>query len=155
MTLDDRSNHKWLCVEALIHKLGDLSQGLSCHWFFYVSSQERGTINQQKPSAGEMERTVWRTLEGWLRIGATNTSRPVGHWESQLLAYANDIDIVGRSQSFVRYAYLALEREAAKVGLKINEQKKKYMIAARNDRTIRDVGQLATNILKTSKNLSN
>jgi adenylate kinase len=23
----------------------------------YVSSQERGTINQQKPSAGEMERT--------------------------------------------------------------------------------------------------
>jgi hypothetical protein len=34
-----------------------------------------------------------------------------------------------------------LEREAAKVGLKINEQKTKYMIAARNDRTIRDVGQ--------------
>jgi hypothetical protein len=34
-----------------------------------------------------------------------------------------------------------LEREAAKVGLKINEQKTKYMIAARNDRTIRDVGR--------------
>jgi hypothetical protein len=34
-----------------------------------------------------------------------------------------------------------LEREAAKVGLKINEQKTKYLIAARNDRTIRDVGQ--------------
>jgi hypothetical protein len=33
-----------------------------------------------------------------------------------------------------------LERETAKVGLKINEQKTKYMIAARNDRTIRDVG---------------
>jgi hypothetical protein len=51
------------------------------------------------------------------------------------------IDIVGRSQSAVRDAYLALEGEAAKVGLKINEQKTKYMIAARNDRTIRDVGQ--------------
>jgi hypothetical protein len=37
--------------------------------------------------------------------------------------------------------YLALEGEAAKVGLKINEQKTKYMIAARNDTTIRDVGQ--------------
>jgi hypothetical protein len=37
--------------------------------------------------------------------------------------------------------YLALEGEAAKVGLKINEQKTKYMIAARNDRTIHDVGQ--------------
>jgi hypothetical protein len=34
-----------------------------------------------------------------------------------------------------------LKGEAAKVGLKINEQKTKYMIAARNDRTIRDVGQ--------------
>jgi hypothetical protein len=33
-----------------------------------------------------------------------------------------------------------LEREAAKVGLKINEQKTKYMIVAQNDRTIRDVG---------------
>jgi phospholipase C len=34
-----------------------------------------------------------------------------------------------------------LEEEAAKVGLKINEQKTKYMIAAWNDRTIHDVGQ--------------
>jgi hypothetical protein len=33
-----------------------------------------------------------------------------------------------------------LEEEAAKVGLKINEQKTKYMIAARNDTTIRHVG---------------
>jgi hypothetical protein len=50
------------------------------------------------------------------------------------------MDIVDRSQSAVRDAYLALEGEAAKVGLKINEQKTKYMIAAQNDRTIRDVG---------------
>jgi hypothetical protein len=34
-----------------------------------------------------------------------------------------------------------LEKEAAKVGLKINEQKTKYMIAVWNDTTIRDVGQ--------------
>jgi hypothetical protein len=38
-------------------------------------------------------------------------------------------------------AYLALEGEAAKVGLRINEEKIRYIIAARNDRTIRDVGQ--------------
>jgi hypothetical protein len=36
--------------------------------------------------------------------------------ETQLFAYADEIDIVGRSQSAVRDAYLALEREAAKVG---------------------------------------
>jgi hypothetical protein len=56
-----------------------------------------------------------------------------------------------RSQSAVRDAYLALE-----VGLKINEQKTKYMIAAQNDWTIRAVGkasQSATNIFKSSKNL--
>jgi hypothetical protein len=35
---------------------------------------------------------------------------------------------------------LALEREANKVGLKINESKTKYMIAAENERTIHDVG---------------
>jgi hypothetical protein len=60
---------------------------------------------------------------------------------TQLLANADHIDIVGRNQSAVRNSYLALEREPANVGLKINKQKTKYMIAARNDRTIRDVGQ--------------
>jgi hypothetical protein len=33
-----------------------------------------------------------------------------------------------------------LERETNKVGLKINESKTKYMIAAGTDRLIRDVG---------------
>jgi hypothetical protein len=69
------------------------------------------------------------------------TTGTIYNKKTQLLAYADDIDIVGRSQSAVRDAYLALEGEAAKVGLKINEQKTKYMIAARNERTIRDVGQ--------------
>jgi hypothetical protein len=41
---------------------------------------------------------------------------------AQLLTYADDIDIVGRSQSAVRDAYLALVREAAKEGLKINKK---------------------------------
>jgi hypothetical protein len=34
-----------------------------------------------------------------------------------------------------------LERETAKVGLRINEQNTKYILAAQNDRTIRDLGQ--------------
>jgi hypothetical protein len=51
------------------------------------------------------------------------------------------MSVLGRSQSAVRDAYLALEIEAAKVGLKINEQKTKYMIAAQNDRTICAVRQ--------------
>jgi hypothetical protein len=53
---------------------------------------------------------------------------------------ADDTDIFGRSQSAVRDAYLALEREAATVGLKINEQKKN-MIAARNVSDVENVFQ--------------
>jgi hypothetical protein len=40
--------------------------------------------------------------------------------ETQLFAYADDIDIVGRNQSAIWDAYFALERGAAKIGFKIN-----------------------------------
>jgi hypothetical protein len=80
-------------------------------------------------------------LEVIVRRANLQTTGTIYNKETQLLAYADDIDIVGRSQSAVWNAYLALEGEAAKVGLKIIEQKTKFMIAARNDRTIRDVGQ--------------
>jgi hypothetical protein len=80
-------------------------------------------------------------LEVIVRRANLQTTGTIYNKETQLLVYADDIDIVGRSQSAVRDAFLALEREAAKVGLKINEQKTKYMIAACNDRTIHDVGQ--------------
>ena len=49
--------------------------------------------------------------------------------------------VEARQPSGNRDAYLALEREANKVGLKINENKTKYMIAAGTDRTIRSVRQ--------------
>jgi hypothetical protein len=47
-----------------------------------------------------------------------------------MYAYADDIDIVGRSLEAVHDAYLALDAETAKIGLKINEIETKYMIAA-------------------------
>jgi hypothetical protein len=46
------------------------------------------------------------------------------------------------------YTYLALKIEAVKVGLKINKQKTKYMIAAWNE-TIRDVETFAVEPLFT------
>jgi hypothetical protein len=80
-------------------------------------------------------------LEVIVRRANQQTTGTIYNKETQLLAYADHIDIVGRSQSAVRNAYLALEGEAAKVRLKINDQKIKYMIAVRNNTTIRDVGQ--------------
>jgi hypothetical protein len=78
---------------------------------------------------------VLEVIVRWANLQTTGT---IYNKETQILAYTNDIDIVGRSQSAVRDANLALEGEAAKVGLKINEKKTKYMIAAGNDRTIGD-----------------
>jgi hypothetical protein len=46
------------------------------------------------------------------------TTGTIYNKETQLLAYADDIDIVGRSKLAVRNAYLELEVEAAKVGFK-------------------------------------
>jgi hypothetical protein len=80
-------------------------------------------------------------LEVIVRQANLQTTGTIYNKETQLLAYVDDIDIVGRSQSVVRDAYLALERETAKIGLKINEEKTKYMIAAQNNRMICDVGQ--------------
>jgi predicted TIM-barrel enzyme len=77
-------------------------------------------------------------LEVIVRRVNLQTTGTIYNKEIQILAYADNIDIVGSSQSAVRNAYLALEREATKVGLKINEQKTKHMIAAQNDRTIGD-----------------
>jgi hypothetical protein len=69
----------------------------------------------------------------------TNNRHNLQQKNTKLLAYADDIDIVGMSQSAVQ-TYLALEGEAAKVGLKINERRQ------------HDVAwKLATNILKSSK----
>jgi hypothetical protein len=83
-------------------------------------------------------------LEVIVRRANLQSTGTIYNKETQLLAYADDIDIVSRSQSAVRDAYLALERKTANVGLKISEQKRKYMIAALNDRTIHDVGQSMT-----------
>jgi hypothetical protein len=49
---------------------------------------------------------------------ADNCSDPFETRQTLLLAYADDIDIVSRSLEAIRAAYLALEAEAAKVGMK-------------------------------------
>jgi hypothetical protein len=59
-------------------------------------------------------------LEVIVRRAILQTTGTIYNKKTQLFAYADDIDIVDRSQSAVRDAYFALEIEAAKVGLKIN-----------------------------------
>jgi hypothetical protein len=97
---------------------------------------------QQGLRQGDVLSTLFFNVLLEVIVGRANlqTIGTIYNKEIQLLAYADDIDIVGTSQSAVRDAYLALKKEVAKVGLKINEQTK-YIIAARNNRTTRDVAQ--------------
>jgi hypothetical protein len=71
----------------------------------------------------------------------SQSSGTIFNKQTQILGYADDIDIIGRSQAAVREAFLAPEREANKIGSKIKESKTKYIIAVGYEITIRDVGQ--------------
>jgi hypothetical protein len=52
-------------------------------------------------------------LEVIVRRANLQTTGTIFNKETQLLAYSDDMDIIGRSQSAVRNAYLVLEEEAA------------------------------------------
>jgi sorting nexin-29 len=45
----------------------------------------------------------------------------------QVLAYADDLDITGRSEKDVNEAFIKLNNEAQKMGHNINEEKYMYM----------------------------
>jgi pyrimidine operon attenuation protein/uracil phosphoribosyltransferase len=46
---------------------------------------------------------------------------------NQLLAYADDVDIVGRTLRAVSEALVKMEKAASPMGLKVNEEKTKCM----------------------------
>jgi len=48
------------------------------------------------------------------------------------LAYADDVNLIGRSTGRLNDAVVQLEEGANEVGLRINEEKTKYMINTRN-----------------------
>ncbi|XP_020806218.1 uncharacterized protein LOC110182509 [Drosophila serrata] len=59
------------------------------------------------------------------RTGTILTNRCV-----QLLGYADDIDIIGRTKRDVTAAFGAIEKESAKVGLAVNMDKTKFMVCS-------------------------
>ena len=50
----------------------------------------------------------------------------------QILAYADDVNLIGRSTGWLNDAVVQMEEGANEVGLRINEEKTKYMINRRN-----------------------
>jgi hypothetical protein len=58
-----------------------------------------------------------------VRDADMQTSGTIFYKPVQLLAYANDRNIIGRFQSSLKEAFLALEGAARRMGLRINQEK--------------------------------
>jgi hypothetical protein len=66
-------------------------------------------------------------LEKVIRDSGIERRGAIYHISVQVLAYADDLDIIGRSERAVREAFTKFDKEALLMGLKINETKTKYM----------------------------
>ena len=66
-------------------------------------------------------------LEGTMRRASIHTSRTLATGLMQILGFADDLDIVGRTHNEVVETYIKLKQEAEKVGLVTNVNKTKYM----------------------------
>ena len=53
-----------------------------------------------------------------------------------MLAYADDVDIIGRTEADIKKTFIALNEAAVKMGLQVNEEKTKYMICNENKKKI-------------------
>ena len=66
-------------------------------------------------------------LEGVVRRAGIDTSGSIFNKAVQLLAYADDIDIIARNPETVKDVYTRLKAEARRIGLAMNTTKTKYM----------------------------
>ena len=63
------------------------------------------------------------------RDSKVETSGTIVYKSTQILAYANEIDIIGLWFSFIAEAYKGIEQVAENLRLQINEAKPKLMVA--------------------------
>ena len=75
-------------------------------------------------------------LEGVVRRAGIDTEGTICNKSVQLLAYADDIDIIARDQEEVKRTYTDLKKQAKQIGLAMNTTKTKYM----RGRGSKDVG---------------
>ncbi|XP_055904553.1 uncharacterized protein LOC129940287 [Eupeodes corollae] len=62
----------------------------------------------------------------------------------QLICYADDIDIIGRSKRAVLEAFTGIEEQAKLVGLQVNEDKTKYMLSTNKATAVHSLRQNVT-----------
>jgi hypothetical protein len=72
-------------------------------------------------------------FEKVVRDAGINTRGTIFYKSVQILAFADDIDIIGRTQKSMKEAFLNLERAAKKMILQINQNKTKHMPVSKNE----------------------
>ena len=72
-------------------------------------------------------------MKSVLRKAGVHCSGTIFQKIVHLLAYADDIDIIGRTKRDVTAAFGAIERESTKMGLAVSEGKTKYMFSTSRD----------------------
>uniref|UniRef100_T1HD01 Reverse transcriptase domain-containing protein n=1 Tax=Rhodnius prolixus TaxID=13249 RepID=T1HD01_RHOPR len=68
-----------------------------------------------------------KALEWVVRRSGIQTNGTILNTTIQLLAYADDVDLIGRSRGAVENAFIDLERATTNIGLEVNQAKTKYM----------------------------
>ncbi|XP_071037725.1 uncharacterized protein [Parasteatoda tepidariorum] len=66
-------------------------------------------------------------LEKIIRDSGINTRGHIFHKSVQIFAFADGIDIIARTQSDLKQAFLSMQKDAEKMHLTINQEKTKYM----------------------------
>ena len=74
-------------------------------------------------------------LEGVVRRSNIEKAGSIFSKSTQVLAFADDIDIVGRNIRAVKDAYSKLEKEAKKIGLYVNVEKTKFLMVCPSQRS--------------------
>ena len=80
-------------------------------------------------------------LEQIVRSSGANPRGTIFNKSVQLLAFADDMDIIGRNHRSVSEAFVRIEEAAGTMGLRINEDKTKYMISSKNESRHHQLGQ--------------
>jgi hypothetical protein len=79
-------------------------------------------------------------LEGIIRRAGIERTGTIFTKSTQLLGFADDIDIVGRNIRAITDAFSRMEKEADKIGLQVNVDKTKFLMVAASERTRKLVG---------------
>ncbi|XP_054089974.1 putative uncharacterized transposon-derived protein F52C9.6 isoform X1 [Zeugodacus cucurbitae] len=69
-------------------------------------------------------------LEKMIRAAELNRDGTIFYKSVQLLAYADDIDIIGSNNRAVCSAFSRMDKEAKRMGLEVNEDKTKYLLSS-------------------------